>query len=40
MLNNLEIVMNKSSIDLSNANVVRIVDSRGMACPYPSFEMV
>jgi TusA-related sulfurtransferase len=40
MLNNLKIVMNRSSIDLLSANVVMIVDTRGMACPYPSFEMM
>lgn len=40
MLSELKIVINRSSIDLLKANVVKSVDSRGMACPYPSFESV
>jgi tRNA 2-thiouridine synthesizing protein A len=39
MLNNLK-MMNRSSIDLLRVNVVKMVDTRGMACPYPSFETV
>jgi len=40
MLKELRIVMNSSSTDLLKANVVNFVDTRGMACPYPSFETV
>jgi TusA-related sulfurtransferase len=40
MLSELKIVINRSSIDLLKANIVKSVDSRGMACPYPSFESV
>ena len=40
MLKELKVVMNRSSVDLLKANVVKFVDTRGMACPYPSFEMV
>ena len=40
MLNGLKIVMNSSSIDLLKDNIVKFVDTRGMACPYPSFETV
>lgn len=40
MLNELKIVINRSSIDLLKANLVKIVDTRGMACPYPSFETI
>jgi TusA-related sulfurtransferase len=40
MLNGLKIVMNSSSIDLLKDNIVKFVDTRGMACPYPSFEAV
>lgn len=40
MLKDLKIVMNRSSVDLLKANVVKSVDTRGMACPYPSFETV
>ena len=40
MLNELKIVINRSSLDLLKANVVKFVDTKGMACPYPSFETV
>jgi tRNA 2-thiouridine synthesizing protein A len=40
MLSELKIVINRSSSDLLKANVEKSVDSRGMACPYPSFESV
>jgi TusA-related sulfurtransferase len=40
MLSNLKIVINRSSVDLLSANVVKIIDTRGMSCPYPSFETV
>jgi len=40
MLYGLKIVMNSSSIDLLKDNIVKFVDTRGMACPYPSFETV
>src|SRR5262249_17337791 len=40
MLNELKIVINRSSIDLSKAKIAKSVDTRGMACPYPSFESV
>ena len=40
MLRELKIVINRSSIDLLRANITKSVDSRGMACPYPSFESV
>jgi TusA-related sulfurtransferase len=40
MLKDLKIVMNRSSVDLLKGNVVKSVDTRGMACPYPSFETV
>ena len=40
MLNELKIVINRSSIDLLKTNVVKFVDTKGMACPYPSFETV
>jgi TusA-related sulfurtransferase len=40
MLSELKIVINRSSTDLLKANIAKSVDSRGMACPYPSFESV
>ena len=40
MLSELKIVINRSSCDLLKANIKNSVDSRGMACPYPSFESV
>ena len=40
MQEEVKIVINRSSIDLSKANVVKSVNSMGMACPYPSFETV
>ena len=40
MLNELKIVINRSSLDLLKANVVKFFDTKGMACPYPSFETV
>src|SRR5437867_11538588 len=40
MLSELKILINRSSIDLLRANIEKSVDSRGMACPYPSFESV
>lgn len=40
MLSELKIVINRSSIDLLKANIAKSVDSKGMACPYPSFESV
>ncbi|MGI0002663.1 MAG: sulfurtransferase TusA family protein [Nitrosopumilaceae archaeon] len=35
-----KIVINKSSTDLLRISVAKSVDTRGMACPYPSFEAV
>ena len=40
MLRELKIVINRSSIDLMKTIITKSVDSRGMACPYPSFESV
>ena len=40
MLKELKVVINRSSVDLLKTNVVKSVDTRGMACPYLSFEMV
>ena len=34
------VLMQRSSTDLLHTNVVKSFDSRGMACPYPSFETV
>jgi len=35
-----KIVINKSSTDLLQNNIVKSIDTKGMACPYPSFEAV
>ena len=35
-----KIVINKSSTELLQSTVAKSVDTRGMACPYPSFEAV
>jgi TusA-related sulfurtransferase len=35
-----KIVINKSSIDLLQNEVAKSIDTKGMACPYPSFEAV
>jgi len=40
MLEELKVLINKSHNDLLKANLVKSFDSRGMACPYPSFETV
>jgi tRNA 2-thiouridine synthesizing protein A len=40
MLGELKVLINKSHNDLLKANLVKSFDSRGMACPYPSFETV
>ncbi len=43
-MNNLQnqpkIVINKSTTGLLEKSVAKSVDTRGMACPYPSFEAV
>ena len=35
-----KVVINKSSTELLKYNIAKSVDTRGMACPYPSFEAV
>ena len=40
MLKELKVIMNRSSVDLLKARIVKFVDTRGTACPYPSFETV
>jgi len=35
-----KIVINKSSTELLQNSVAKSIDTRGMACPYPSFEAV
>jgi len=35
-----KIIINKSSTDLLRSTAAKSVDTRGMACPYPSFEAV
>jgi tRNA 2-thiouridine synthesizing protein A len=40
MLKEPRVLINRSSTDLLHTNVVKSFDSRGMACPYPSFETV
>lgn len=35
-----KIIINKSSTDLLQSITAKSVDTRGMACPYPSFEAV
>jgi tRNA 2-thiouridine synthesizing protein A len=40
MLGELKVLINKSHNDLLKDNLVKSFDSRGMACPYPSFETV
>lgn len=40
MLREPRVLINRSSTDLLQANLVKSFDSRGMACPYPSFETV
>jgi len=40
MLKEPRVLINKSSTDLLHINLVKSFDSRGMACPYPSFETV
>ncbi|MGI0008297.1 MAG: sulfurtransferase TusA family protein [Nitrosopumilaceae archaeon] len=34
------VIINKSSTELLRISVAKSVDTRGMACPYPSFEAV
>jgi TusA-related sulfurtransferase len=34
------VLINRSSTDLLHSNLVKSFDTRGMACPYPSFETV
>lgn len=40
MLREPRVLINRSSTDLLQDNLVKSFDSRGMACPYPSFETV
>jgi tRNA 2-thiouridine synthesizing protein A len=40
MLREPRVLINRSSTDLLQANLVKSFDSRGMTCPYPSFETV
>ncbi|MEX0763667.1 MAG: sulfurtransferase TusA family protein [Nitrosopumilaceae archaeon] len=35
-----KVVINKSSTEVLQSAVAKSVDTRGMACPYPSFEVV
>lgn len=35
-----KIVINKSATELLEKSVVKSIDTKGMACPYPSFEAV
>jgi len=35
-----KIIINKSTTELLQKNVVKSIDTKGMACPYPSFEAV
>lgn len=35
-----KIVINRSSTELLQKSVAKSIDTRGMACPYPSFETV
>ena len=40
MLREPKVLINRSSADLLQSNPAKSFDSRGMACPYPSFETV
>jgi tRNA 2-thiouridine synthesizing protein A len=40
MLGELKVLINRSCTNLLKANLSKSLDSRGMACPYPSFETV
>jgi TusA-related sulfurtransferase len=40
MQKELKVLINKSTNGLASGAVAKSVDTRGMACPYPSFEAV